>query len=310
MIYDFVTASTSPKGQTHAMQPARDRRKTSHQMATVGATARSLEILQQLQTTLDVEQIIELFVTEVSTLVRVDGAQYSHDSAAISFRWQRQGRHSCAYRLTVEGEQLGELSFFRSKPFDEPELRRIEQLLTALVYPLRNSLRYRQALRSAQHDPLTGLYNRTALEEQIQREIQIARRHETPLSMMLIDLDHFKRINDRHGHSTGDLALNRMASALNACVRDSDLLFRYGGEEFVVLLANTDQASAESVAERVLACIRETPVELDQQGPLHLTASAGVTSLRPEDDSTTLFERADQAMYAAKSAGRDRSTAA
>jgi diguanylate cyclase (GGDEF)-like protein len=310
MIYDFDTASTSPKGQTHAMQPARDRRNATHPMATVGATARSLEILQQLQTTLDVEQMVELFVAEVGALVRVDGAQYSHDSAAISFRWQRQARHSCAYRLTVEGEQLGELSFFRSKPFDEPELRRIEQLLTALVYPLRNSLRYRQALSSARHDPLTGLYNRTALEEQVQREIQIARRHETPLSMMVIDLDHFKRINDLHGHRAGDLALSQVARSLNACVRDSDLLFRYGGEEFVVLLANTDQASAELVAGRVLACIRETVVELDKQPSLQLTASAGVTSLRPEDDSTTLFERADQAMYAAKNAGRNRSAAA
>jgi diguanylate cyclase (GGDEF)-like protein len=128
--------------------------------------------------------------------------------------------------------------------------------------------------------------------------------------MMVIDLDHFKRINDLHGHRAGDLALSQVARSLNACVRDSDLLFRYGGEEFVVLLANTDQASAELVAGRVLACIRETAVELDKQPSLQLTASAGVTSLRPEDDSTTLFERADQAMYAAKNAGRNRSAAA
>lgn len=306
MIYEFVTAATRPKGHTQTMQSLTDRRKPTQQLTNVGATARSLEILQRLQTSLDVEQIVELFSSEVQGLVPIDGARYSHDEAAIDCLWQREAGHSCAYRLTVEGEPLGELTFFRARRFAESELQRLEQLLTVVVYPLRNALRYRQALRSARHDPLTGLYNRTALEEQMQREIQIARRHDTPLSIIVIDLDHFKSINDSHGHPVGDRALKCLADALNTCVRESDLLFRYGGEEFVVLLANTDRTSAQSVAARALASIRETSVELGQDQSLRLTASAGLTDLLPEDDAARLFERADQAMYAAKRTGRNR----
>lgn len=306
MIYDFVTATMSSKGPAPAMQTARDQQRPTHPIASLGAAARSLEILQRLQTTLDVERIIELFMAEASTLVRIDGAAYRHDAAAISFRWQREERHSCAYRLTVEGEDLGELTFFRSKRFADQELRRLEQMLTALVYPLRNGLQYRQALQSARHDPLTGLYNRTALDEHLQREMQFARRHESPLSLMIIDLDHFKSVNDEHGHLVGDRVLEHLAAALNTCVRESDLLFRYGGEEFVVLLSNTDSGSAAVVAERVLACIRETSIDLGEDSPLRLTASVGVAGLGPNDDAGTLFERADQAMYKAKSAGRNR----
>jgi diguanylate cyclase (GGDEF)-like protein len=155
-------------------------------------------------------------------------------------------------------------------------------------------------------DVLTGLLNRRALSLAAAREIAVARRHHFPLSLLLLDLDHFKQINDRHGHAGGDTALARVAQCLTENLRTSDICARIGGEEFVALLPGYDGEHALQAAERVRSAIEA--LQLEHRGiPIPLTTSIGLADIAPEDDVLEdLIFRADSALYRAKQEGRNR----
>jgi len=150
-------------------------------------------------------------------------------------------------------------------------------------------------------DPLTGIANRRRLDDDIERMIAQAHRYELPLSVVLMDLDHFKVVNDEHGHDTGDQVLIEAVERVKASLRDADLFGRWGGEEFLLLAPYTDHAAACALAERCRAAIRRSPMEVGE-----VTASFGVATLDPSDDARALFRRADLALYTAKQEGRDR----
>ena len=155
-------------------------------------------------------------------------------------------------------------------------------------------------------DPLTGLANRRHFTEQAQREILQARRHARPLSVLMIDLDHFKQINDQHGHATGDAVLRNFALAVSDPLRASDLAARIGGEEFAVLLPDTGPEGAEQAARRILETVRAQHLPAEGAA-IRYTVSIGTASLQARDDSyDSLLSRADHALYEAKAAGRDR----
>lgn len=163
--------------------------------------------------------------------------------------------------------------------------------------------------RLATSDELTGIYNRRGFEESAERAIRNAQRQRQPLSVVVSDIDNFKAVNDRYGHSTGDLALRHFASRIERMVRRGDLVGRIGGEEFALLLVNTRAQDALEVVERIRRDIAAMPVEGRNQ--IVMTASFGVTGLRPGDISlTALLARADRALYRSKLEGRDRVTSA
>ena len=153
-------------------------------------------------------------------------------------------------------------------------------------------------------DPLTGVFTRTYLNTRLQEEIQRALRYSQTFSLLLVDLDYFKSINDAFGHLYGDRVMIEFAARLRAAVRSSDLVFRYGGDEFVILMPNTATASAVVMADRLLQRTRSLP--FGNSPPVTLTMSCGISSF-PADGQTaeTLFEVADQRHYLAKRQGRD-----
>lgn len=159
---------------------------------------------------------------------------------------------------------------------------------------------------AARLDYLTGICNRRAIEDLGARAMAAARRHGMPLAMMIIDVDHFKRINDEFGHAAGDQALIETVRRIRDSLRAEDLVGRLGGEEFVAVLPNTDGQSALAAAERTRAAFACAPMPVGGGEPL-VTVSVGVAVLAPEDSQFShLLRRADRAMYAAKAAGRDR----
>ncbi|WP_374602714.1 GGDEF domain-containing protein [Arenimonas sp.] len=159
--------------------------------------------------------------------------------------------------------------------------------------------------RAARMDYLTDVYNRRAIEELGTRAIAGARRHGMPLALQVVDIDDFKHINDELGHAAGDLALVRAVERIRACLRAEDLLGRLGGEEFIVLMPNTDGAAAVAAAERIREAFSERPLHLNGQ-TRRVTLSIGVAVLAPADRLfSQLLQRGDRAMYAAKHAGRD-----
>ena len=160
----------------------------------------------------------------------------------------------------------------------------------------------------AHTDPLTEVLNRRALSERLTDEMERVRRYESTVSMLLIDLDHFKRINDSHGHLVGDDVLMEVAALLQRAVRAVDVVARYGGEEFVIVLPETSPFGATTFAERIRELIDAHPFTQVRGQPLHLTTSIGVASYpTPGIESLEdLFAAADQALYRAKAEGRNR----
>ena len=150
-------------------------------------------------------------------------------------------------------------------------------------------------------DPLTGAYNRHMLNVALPSEMERARRHNAPLAIILLDIDHFKRVNDSHGHQVGDRTLVWLTERISSQLREADLLFRWGGEEFMVLAPNTDLAAACVVADRMRREIEQTPLE-----PAGIiTCSFGCSQFWLEDTTDAFIQRADRALYAAKDNGRN-----
>ncbi|MGD8843446.1 MAG: GGDEF domain-containing protein [Gammaproteobacteria bacterium] len=180
----------------------------------------------------------------------------------------------------------------------------LEQLLCSLLYPLRNALLYQDAVRLAQRDPLTGTYNRAALDEMLRQELSQARRQDSCCALLMLDIDHFKAINDKYGHIIGDCALKALANMARSCKRDGDLLFRYGGEEFVILVRDTGCEGAVLLAERIRQTLEANPCHCSG-GRFAMTVSIGIGVLGADDTPVSLFARADQALYNAKRNGRN-----
>jgi diguanylate cyclase (GGDEF)-like protein/PAS domain S-box-containing protein len=156
------------------------------------------------------------------------------------------------------------------------------------------------------HDPLTGLYNRRVLEERITEEINRAERYKHSLSIFMVDLDHFKLVNDTYGHNIGDIALCHLAKLLEISIRKTDYVARYGGEEFIVVLPETPLLEAKELAERLCEHIREYNIPITAHNTIHITASIGVACFPKHHHSWKgVIEAADSAMYAAKQAGRN-----
>ena len=161
----------------------------------------------------------------------------------------------------------------------------------------------------AQTDPLTQLLNRRALTERITAEMERALRYDSTLALLMIDLDHFKKVNDTYGHLVGDDVLRDVGQLLNQTIRGSDITARYGGEEFLVLLPETDDAGAVAFAERIRIAVEEHPFARDSMAePLQITASVGVAVFPAAriENVEDLFARADAALYRAKAEGRNR----
>ncbi len=157
----------------------------------------------------------------------------------------------------------------------------------------------------AMQDPLTGIHNRRAFDARLQEEFHRFQRYGQVFSLVVIDLDHFKRVNDLYGHTTGDQCLKEVSQRMAAVLRKSDFLARYGGEEFAVILPGVSKEGAKAVAEKLRMCVGKTRF-LYQGQRIPLTISAGVTEMSPEEESPQrLFERADAALYAAKNQGRN-----
>jgi two-component system, cell cycle response regulator len=204
----------------------------------------------------------------------------------------------------VRGLQLGAHDYLR-KPFEPSEL--IARVSAALrVKSLQDELRRRNAELETvtRTDALTGICNRRHLEERLHGMLAAARRHHQPAAVLMIDVDHFKRVNDTLGHAGGDAVLRQVADRLHRRVRLEDVVGRWGGEEFVVLSDATDAAAAEVLAGRLLAAVGGSPFAIEGGDDVGVTVSIGCAA--GTDDAEALLRRADAALYEAKSNGRNR----
>lgn len=209
------------------------------------------------------------------------------------------------YRDTVFGTMTA-INRLDQDDFDQGDRVLLEAIANQAAIALENMHLFAEIERLATTDELTGLHNRRHLFYLAEREFTRARRNSRPIAAMMLDMDRFKQVNDTHGHTVGDEVLQAVARRLTANVRTEDILGRYGGEEFVAILPETDRTKAREIAERLLRAICEEPIATTR-GPVNVTISIGVAGTCEDlPDPMTLVDQADAALYTAKRAGRNR----
>jgi diguanylate cyclase (GGDEF)-like protein len=214
-----------------------------------------------------------------------------------------------AVPLTGSGAGIGVLLLWDrddDQDFTEDDLGMLRTFTSQATVAVDNVLLHEEARRLSVTDGLTGLANYRGFTVTVGKEVERAVRFERPLALLLLDLDHFKLVNDVWGHPRGDAVLVELAARVRSQVRDVDTLARYGGEEFVVVLPETDRAGAVQAAERICAAVRRRPFGEDGEQPIDVTLSLGIAVFPDHGTSSTaLLRRADEALYAAKRGGRD-----
>ncbi len=272
--------------------------------ATKAVNLQHYDISSALQTTLEFHELIQIFSSKIQELVPHNGFIYTNTEFDLAIQNGIQTKSSCSYALKVEDQDLGELKLLRTTQFNAQELNLLETLLCCLIYPLRNATLYKQALQMALTDTLTQTNNRAAFDDSIKRETTLAIRHANNLSLIFVDIDHFKAVNDTYGHDCGDLALKAVAKCIKQSIRACDIAYRYGGEEFVILLSDTNLDGAQLLAERIRTNIECHSLAYGME-LVKLTASLGVSTLKDNDSIESFIKRADDAMYQAKASGRN-----
>lgn len=209
--------------------------------------------------------------------------------------------------LIVQGRTIGLLAIDSAKPndFDETMKEVASLFANQVAVTLENARLHQEVQTQAITDPLTGVYNRRGLFQLGEFEFQRARRINRPFSALMFDIDHFKKVNDQFGHAVGDQVLHQLAQRCMKNSRATDLVGRYGGEEFVMLLTETNLHAAHTIAERLRQGIMKTNF-LTDSGGISITTSIGVCEAKPSESLNTLIERADAALYRAKNSGRNR----
>ncbi|WP_173934746.1 GGDEF domain-containing protein [Chelativorans sp. Marseille-P2723] len=192
-----------------------------------------------------------------------------------------------------------------AKPPSSPALSELQANVEEIKFLLSDLFQAATDLESGR-DPLTRALNRKFLASVLTREITLAKKYDLPLSIIMIDVDHFKSINDEFGHTAGDVVLRQVADMILEAVRNSDFVFRYGGEEFLIVLVETLSDQALMLAERLRGAFANRPVMLPDQTSVKVTISAGVASYEGHPDYQFLINAADRALYRAKNAGRNR----
>ena len=216
----------------------------------------------------------------------------------------RQQDHWLGASLPSASGPLGQLVLERDRPFSRAEVELVHTLASYAGIALENSQLFASVQRMATIDELTGILNRRQFLQEAQDELQRADRLGHALSLVMFDVDHFKKFNDTHGHAIGDLVLRTVSGRCRDCLRGIDHLGRLGGEEFAVLLVGTGLEPGCATAERLRLAICEQPFA-SSNGELSVAISLGVAQRQPKETLDSLLERADQALYAAKRAGRN-----
>lgn len=266
-----------------------------------------MRLSEALQSSLDLNTLLSVYLENVSTAVKLDGIHYSNEDLGVAASIAKQSTHSCGYRLITSEDRLGEIVFKRSRKFTEKELGILESLLSPLICPLRNSLKYKTAVKAAYTDPVTGAGNISTLPATLEREIDLSKRHNQALSVLLIDIDHEGDLNDHFGHAPGDKVLSSLAVRIMQLCRTTDAVFRYEDDQFLVLLHNTAKEGAQVISRRIMRSVQKEGLEISgqllDQKPLKISLNLGFSVLTGTDSSSSLLERAAKALGSAKASG-------
>jgi len=253
-------------------------------------------LLEQLQTTLELDKLLDIIAMEAARYINFCGLYFKNQTVSKTLRGSRKAKHERQFELKLNDEFIGTLSYGINSPISMINYKDLQRIHQIILYPLKNALQYHQAMQLAMQDSLTGLGNRRYFDEQLKRAMHNANRHHAQVGLVLGDLNKFKAINDTYGHNTGDQVLKQFANILRSCIRDSDSVFRFGGDEFAIIVENASDNALDIIQSRIDNALNTNALLAKYQ----VGCSLGTTFMSRADNEHSLFERADQALYRQK----------
>ncbi len=253
-------------------------------------------LLEQLQTTLDLDELLEIFAMEAARYIKFSGLYFKNKIVSKTLRGSLKAKYERQFELKLNNEFIGTISYNINKPISMRHYKDLQRIHQIVLYPLKNALKYHQAMQLAMQDSLTELGNRRYFDEQLKRAMHNANRHHAQVGLVLGDLNKFKAINDTYGHNVGDQVLIQFADVLRSCVRDSDSIFRFGGDEFAIIIENASEYALDIIQNRLDEYLKNNILLAKYQ----VGCSLGTTFMNRADNEHTLFKRADQALYRQK----------
>lgn len=260
------------------------------------SSRRTLAITELFNTTLDLTTLLNNFSIEAGRYLDFNGLFFKSNSVNKLLEGSRKAKYEHSFDLKIDDKFIGTLTYAINSPISLTNIQLLNRLHQCLSYPIKNAISYYDAIQLAMQDSLTGLGNRRYFDEQLKRAMHTANRHHSVVGLVLGDLNKFKAINDTYGHAIGDHVLIEFSNVLRLCIRDSDSLFRFGGDEFAILIENANESAINLIEHRVSNALVQNLL----LSKYNLGCSLGATLMNKADDEQSIFERADRALYRKK----------
>ncbi|QMU60379.1 MAG: diguanylate cyclase [Gammaproteobacteria bacterium] len=262
-------------------------------------------LVLKLQTTLNLNQIIETFFESLKADMAICGIEYEYPLLYTHINRGIKTNSSYSYLIEVDDDTWGNIVIYCKDDLTQDEKCSLDEYVSATIFPLRNAIQYENAMVVTANESYLGLPNWGLLEGQITREAKLAFRQKQPLSLVLIDIDRFMILKKNHGLMLGDLIIRHVYETLQSVLRDTDLLYRFGYDQFSLILSNTQEHDANIIAERVRSAVSNHELLAKNNKGIRVTASIGITELDSSDSVDSLYARAYNALKLAKNSGRN-----
>ncbi|WP_017444879.1 GGDEF domain-containing protein [Gayadomonas joobiniege] len=254
----------------------------------------------RLHSTLDINQVLAFYINEVQYRLPITGVRFLHPEVTLNTSNFVDDEKTLSLPLDSQHSSVAQLSYSCSQSLTASQTATLLALQKKLYQPILNSVKVYKLEKNNRTDYLTGLGNRAFFDEQLTRMIEQSRRHQSSFAVMLFDLDNFKFANDQYGHAVGDQVLKNFAEILGHATRKTDFLFRFGGDEFAILIDQENLKTTEIIAQRIHSYIRQS----ERLKAANISVSIGCAKWQ-QDTSEEIFRRVDNALYAAKFAGKN-----
>lgn len=258
------------------------------------------QIMQQLVSSIDLHKLSSMYFSQLKNKLDLMSLSIKFCSGSLTIGEMEKASNVKTQELAAKHRSVAQITYGFDSILSLPETTILEQLQRLVKYPLIHALEHYKLKQLAMKDHLTSLGNRGSYEENVARMISHTKRTNEAFGLLVIDLDNFKQVNDKFGHSEGDKVLMAASDALTQSLRDTDFAFRFGGDEFCCLLPNSQAGINALIAKRIQKQFDQHPLLQRHR----VSCSIGCTVFSGEDSQHSLFERADRALYLAKQSGR------
>ncbi len=262
-------------------------------------------LILKLQTTLSVSHVIETFFMSLKIDMDACGAEYEYPLLYTHIQQGEKTNNYYNYLIEVDNDTWGNIILYFEIDLNKDKKLRLDEYVSAIIFPLRNAIQHESAITLAANESNLGLPNWSLLESQITREAKLAIRQKQPLSLLLIDIDRFTTLKEKNGSLFSDIIIRHVYETLQKTLRDTDILYRFGYDQFSLIFRDIQASDAEIIAKRIKDSVSNHELFGHDNKKIRLTISIGITNLKQDDSVDSLYKRAHSALKFAKNSGRN-----